>query len=89
VVLAEIAERTPAHVRVRVFVGPDRDRLALSGELTLRDYEWPELRAVLEAGREHRRRHPDPVPGCAACGVSLADMPTGPAPGPQRPLRAV
>jgi hypothetical protein len=29
---------------------------------------------VDEAGREHGRRHPDPVPGCAVCAVSLADL---------------
>jgi hypothetical protein len=32
------------HVRVRLFVGPDKDHLALSGELCFRKEEWKEFK---------------------------------------------
>jgi hypothetical protein len=31
------------HVRARLFVGPDEDHLALSGELCFREEEWKEF----------------------------------------------
>lgn len=41
------------HERVQVFAGPDRDHLALAGEIVLRRVEWDLLRSRLrlEQGR--------------------------------------
>lgn len=40
----------PAHYRCAVFVGPDRDHLALAGDLLLRAEEAPAFRAVVRQG---------------------------------------
>lgn len=39
-----------AHRRVRVFVGPDRDHLALTGDLTFREAEADQFRSTIRQG---------------------------------------
>lgn len=45
-----ISERGGEHIRERVFVGPDRDHLALAGILTFHVGEWQEFGAALGLG---------------------------------------
>lgn len=40
-------DATPAHVRVRVGVGPDEDHLATAGIIMVRTEEWADMRQLL------------------------------------------
>lgn len=45
-----VFEPGPAHVRARVFVGPEGGTLALAGQLAFRVDEWRQFHGALEIG---------------------------------------
>lgn len=47
--LVRVTQRTIGHVRCSVFVGPDADHLALSGNLVFRTDEWAHIRDAIAA----------------------------------------
>lgn len=54
-VIKILSERKGEHVHERVFVGPDRDHLALAGTLVFGIGEWQEFGACLLLGQERMR----------------------------------
>lgn len=51
----------PAHVRARIFSGPDVEHLALNGELAFHYAEWERFEMLLSIGAWNGQEHFDPA----------------------------
>lgn len=50
-------ESSGSHIRIRVFMGEDKDHLALCGNLTFRVGEWQLFAAALRLGSQWTQGH--------------------------------